>query len=106
MVTNSGSKMMLGLGKAQLSLSLFVLFSCRSRYIAFVELIHLDDLLNDVTFLFLTHQKPRKNLRTVGQTTDRKGTYRARMPSLIRQIRGLGYWLREGLKKKNSGIFH
>ena len=39
-------------GPAQFSLSLFVLYSGCSRYIAFVELIHLDDLLDDVTFLF------------------------------------------------------
>ena len=31
--------------KAKFSLSLFVLFSCCSRYVAFVELIHLNDLL-------------------------------------------------------------
>ena len=40
-------------GTAHLSLSLFVLFSCFSIYVAFVELIHLNDLLKDVTFICL-----------------------------------------------------
>ena len=44
----------------QLSLSLFVLLSKCSRYVAFVELIHLNDLLDDVTFTLLTNQRPRK----------------------------------------------
>ena len=62
---------------AQLRLSLFSLFSCCSRYcrwggwaqqyVSFVELIHLNDLNDDVTFIFLTNQRP-KNLRR--QTTD------------------------------------
>ena len=51
---------------------------------AFVKLIHLNDLLDDVTFLFLTIQKPKKIYRrTAGRRqTDRKVTYRARLPSL------------------------
>ena len=45
---------------AKLSLSLCVLFSWCSWYVAFVELIHLNDLLDDVTFPLLTNQRPRK----------------------------------------------
>ena len=48
---------------AQLS-SAFHYLSC---FPAFVELIQLNDLLNDVTFLFFTNQKPEKNLQTDGQ---------------------------------------
>ena len=65
------------LGQAQLNHSLFVLCSCCSRYVAFVELIHLNDLLDNVTFLFSTNQKPRKKLTHRRQTADRKLTYRA-----------------------------
>ena len=53
---------------AQLSLSLFVLLYCCSRYVAFVELIHHNDLLDDVTFLPLTDQRPRKCDKTDIQT--------------------------------------
>ena len=59
-------------GPAQYSLLLLVFHSCCSRYVAFVELIHLEDLLDDVTFLFLTNQKPRKNLHTDGLTNIQK----------------------------------
>ena len=41
--------------------SLFDLFSCCRIYAAFVALIHLNDLLDDVTFLFWTKQKLRKS---------------------------------------------
>ena len=77
-VNSLGSKMLLEFGIAQLSLSLCVLFSCCSRYVAFLELIHLNDLLVDVTFLFLTDQKPRKIYRRMDdrRTTEKKGTYR------------------------------
>ena len=37
--------------------SLFVVFSCCSRYISFDELIHLCDLLDDVIFLLSTNQR-------------------------------------------------
>ena len=56
-VNSLGYKMLLEFGIAQLSLSLCVLFSCCSRYVAFIDVIHLDDLLDDVTFLFSTNQK-------------------------------------------------
>ena len=69
-------------GTAQLSLLLCVLYFCSSRYVAFVELIDLNDLLDDVTFPLSTNQKPRKNLHTEDRRTDRKVTYRARLPSL------------------------
>ena len=80
-------------GTAQIRLLLFVFYSCCNRYVAFVELIHLNDLLDDVTFPLSTNQKPRKNLHTDGRRTDdrrttdgrrtdRKVTYRARLPSL------------------------
>ena len=58
--------MLLECGTAQFSLSLFVLFPRCSRYFAFVKLIHLNDFLDNVTFLFLTNQKPRKNIWTDG----------------------------------------
>ena len=46
---------------AQLSsIPLFVLLSCCSRYVVSVELIHLNDLLGNVTFLLSTNQRPRK----------------------------------------------
>ena len=45
-------------GTAQLSLSLFVLFSCSSKYFSFIKLIHLSDLLNDVRFPLWTNQRP------------------------------------------------
>ena len=62
-------------GTAQLSLLLCVLYFCSSRYVAFVELIHLNDLLDDVTFPLSTNQKPRKNLQTDdGRTTDGRQT--------------------------------
>ena len=54
-------------GTAQLSLSLFILFSYCSRYVAFVKLINLNDLLDDVTFPLLTKQRPRKCDMTEGQ---------------------------------------
>ena len=38
-----------------------------SRYVAFVELIHLNDLLDDITFTLLTIQRPRKCDRTERQ---------------------------------------
>ena len=84
-------------GTAQLSLLLCVLYFCSSRYVAFVELINLNALLDDVTFPLSTNQKPRKNLHTDGRTTDgrttdgrttdgrqtdRKVTYIARLPLL------------------------
>ena len=69
-------------GTAQLSHLLFILYSSCSRYVAFVELIRLDDLLDNVTFLFSTNQKPIKNLQTHTHTTDTKVTYIARLPSL------------------------
>ena len=74
-------------GTAKLSLPLFVWFSCCSRYVVFVKLIHLNDLLDDVTFPLSTNQKPRRNLHTHGRHTDdtqtyRKVAYRARLPSL------------------------
>ena len=49
------------------------------RYVSLLKLIHLNVVLDDVTFLLSTNQKPRKNLHT---HTDRKVTYRARLPSL------------------------
>ena len=61
-------------GTAQLSLLLCVLYFCSSRYVAFVELIDLNDLLDDVTFPLSTNQKPRKNLHTDGRTTDGRTT--------------------------------
>ena len=61
-------------GTAQLSLLLCVLYFCSSRYVAFVELIDLNDLLDDVTFPLSTNQKPRKNLHTHTQTTDDRRT--------------------------------
>ena len=36
------------------------LFSCCSRYINFVELIHVHDLLDDEIFIYLTNQRPAK----------------------------------------------
>ena len=57
-------------GTAKLSLPLFLLFSCCSRYVAFVKLIHFNFLLEDVTFPLSTNQKPRKNLQMDGQQTD------------------------------------
>ena len=45
---------------AQPSLLLFAFFSCCSRYVTFVELIHLNDLLDNVAFLFSTNQRPAK----------------------------------------------
>ena len=36
------------------------LFSCCSRYVRFVELIHVNDLLDDETFIFSTNQRPAK----------------------------------------------
>ena len=85
-------------GKAQISLLLCVLYFWSSRYVPFVELIH---LLNDVMFQLSTNQKPRKNLHTDGRhtddgrmtdgrRTDRKVTYRARLPSL--KIDSQGFW--------------
>ena len=51
-------------GTAQLSLSLFLLYRVQransSRYVAFVELIHLNNLLDSVTFSLLTNHRPRK----------------------------------------------
>ena len=45
-------------GTTQFSLVLFVLYSCCSRSVAFVKLIHLNDLLDDVNFLFSTNERP------------------------------------------------
>ena len=59
-------------GTAQLSLPLFVLCSCCSRYVVFVELIHLNDLLDNITFLLPTNQRPKK---IYTRTKDRKLTY-------------------------------
>ena len=54
---------------AQLRLSLFILFSCCSRYVAFVELIHLNDLNDNETFIFLTNQWRRHRHTTHTQHT-------------------------------------
>ena len=43
---------------AQLSLLLFVLLSCCSRYVGFIHLIHLNDLIDDGTFMYLTNKRP------------------------------------------------
>ena len=79
-VNSSGFKMLLDMvvklsltksecGTAQLTLSLFVLLSCCNRFVVFVELIHLNDLLDDVIFLFSANQKPRKNWHTDDRRT-------------------------------------
>ena len=84
---SSGFKMLLDMVKlsliksecstAQLSLSLFVLFFCCNRYVAFVELINLNDLLDNVTFYF----RPIRSLEKIDRRMDdRKVTYRARLP--------------------------
>ena len=39
---------------------LFVLLSHCSRYVAFAQLVHLNDLIGDVTFTLLTNQRPTK----------------------------------------------
>ena len=49
-VNPSGFKMLLECRTALLSLSLFVLFSCCSRYVAFVKLIDLNGLLDNDSF--------------------------------------------------------
>ena len=60
-------------GTTQLSLLLFVLFSYCSKYSAFVKLAHLDDVLDNVTFIFSTNQKPGKNLQTDNTQTINDG---------------------------------
>ena len=57
-------------GTAQLSLLLCVLYFCSSRYVAFVELINLNNLLDDVSFPLSSNQKPRKKLHMDGRQTD------------------------------------
>ena len=53
----------------QLSHPLFVSFSGCNRYVAFVELIHLNDLNDNETFIFLTNQWRRHRHTTHTQHT-------------------------------------
>ena len=61
-----------------------------SRYVTFVELVYLNDLLGDVPFLFLTNQTPAKiyhtrtHSRTYSQTPLLEPPALQAMPGLIR----------------------
>ena len=57
-------------GTAQLSLLSFVLYSYCSKNVAFVMLIQLNDLLDNIILLFSIQRKPRKNLQTHTHTQD------------------------------------